>query len=453
MTRLSFVFVLILAALAAGPALAKTVEITTGLQSFVRTDQTVVRASVGDGDVAEVLAVNKFEVRMLGKKPGRTNLSVWVKDAGTARGERRLDYFIHVVPDLNGLRRIIQRDPALKNAKIYSDGGRVVIDGEVPSEAAATKLNKIADLYIGKDSYANLTRLAGKKMVSVEIKFAAVATQTLRALGFSFEKLGEKFIGAAYSPTTLTNGILVSDEGGLVLEYDRSIPVGEAFNLAFGSFADSFLTILSALNSTNLAQILASPTLQVRSGEEASFIAGGEIPIPVPQSGSQTGSITIEYREFGVQLKIAPTVLDNERIILDVEPLVSELEFSNALQLQGFTVPAIRKRGTKTSVELRDGQSFVLAGLIQNASSNIEEKVPYLGNIPVLGMFFKRVRTQRDLEELIIVATPRLVDAEDMPEPAALPGQEVADYEPTVADIIMDRNELDRRIAEHGLLP
>ncbi len=106
-----------------------------------------------------------------------------------------------------------------------------------------------------------------------------------------------------------------------------------------------------------------------------------------------------------------------------------------------------------TSVELRDGQSFVLAGLIQNASSNIEEKVPYLGNIPVLGMFFKRVRTQRDMEELIIVATPRLVSAEDMPAPANLPGQEVADYEPSIADIIMDRNELDRRLAEHGLLP
>lgn len=453
-TLLAFAFALLAVLGAAAPALAATdLTITTGLQSFVRTDAPVVRASVGDSEIAEVIAVNKYEVRLLAKKPGRTDLAIWLKDAGSEKGERRITYRVQVSADLSGLRRMLERDPVMKGVILLADGQRVVLDGEVPSEAASTRLTKLADLYIGKEGYANLTRLAGKKMVSVEIKFAAVSTQTLRALGFSFEKLGSKFIGAAYSPNTLTNGLLVSDNGVLGLEYDRSIPVSEAFNLAFGSFADSFLTILSALNSTNLAQILASPTLQVRSGEEASFIAGGEIPIPVPQGGGQTGSITIDYREFGVKLKIAPTVLDDERIILDVEPEVSDLEFSNALQLQGFTVPAISKRGTKTSVELRDGQSFVLAGLVQNSTSNIEEKVPYIGNIPILGMFFKRVRTQRDLEELIIVATPRLVDANDMPAPQQLPGEEVQDYEPSINDILLDRNELDRRLAEHGLLP
>src|ERR1700753_3402570 len=142
--------------------------------------------------------------------------------------------------------------------------------------------------------------------------------------------------------------------------------------------------VVSALNSANLAQILAKPTLLVRSGESASFLAGGQIPVPVPLGGSVSNAITIDYHKFGVQLKLKATVLDDKRIVINVNPEVSELDPTNAVQIQGYTVPAIKTRSTDTTIELGDGQSFVLAGLMYSSDASQGSKVPGIGDLPVI---------------------------------------------------------------------
>jgi pilus assembly protein CpaC len=168
---------------------------------------------------------------------------------------------------------------------------------------------------------------------------------------------------------------------------------------------------LQALKQNGLVKILAEPTLVCRGGEKASFLAGGEIPIPVPQA---LGSVAIEYKPYGVGLSFTPTVLADGRISLDVRPEVSELDYQNALQIQGFTIPAITSRRAETVVELGDGQSFAIAGLLQNAVREDVNKYPALGDIPVLGMLFSSKQFQKAESELVIIVTPHLAKPTDM---------------------------------------
>lgn len=430
---------------------SQTVKLLVGRQTFVETDRKIKRAALGDAAVGQVLAVNSREVRLLGLAPGRTNLSIWVVDRTQTTGERRMSWPVHVLPDLRGLSKIFAREKSLSRVKVEADGGRVVLFGRTPSDASKEQALTIAKHYAG-DSVIDLIRVDGKRMVSVEIKFAAVSSGTLKALGVDFKSLGRDFIGATTAPNSITNLSFSGGPTGASLGLNAGIPIAEAFNILLGSPGSNFLSVISALNGTDFASILAEPTLQVRSGEKANFLAGGEIPIPVPQGGN-SGGVSIEYKPFGVKLDIEPTVTDEGMIMLKVAPEVSELDFANALTLQGFNVPAFRVRSTSTMVELADGQSFILAGLQMENQSNVEEKIPGLGEIPILGAFFKRSRQQKEKQELVIVATPRLVSAQSMPMPGELPGAKMRGYDQSVADMLLNTHGLDDELADHGMMP
>ena len=262
---------------------------------------------------------------------------------------------------------------------------------------------------------------SGEQVVAVDVQFAAVSTTTLQALGFNFSRLTGDIQGAIVSPNSLNSASF--GPGGLALS--SSAPIQEAFNLFLSLPNRGIGAVLSALSNNGLSQMLAQPTLLARSGEQASFLAGGEVPIPVPgNSGSAggSGSITIEYKEFGVRLFVTPFVLEDERIILRVAPEVSELDYGIGVQLQGYVVPGIRRRSAETTVELGAGQSFVIAGLSYSNSNMSEDKIPLLGDIPILGALFRRERNTNEQQELIIVVTPRLVGALDPHEVPPLPG-------------------------------
>jgi pilus assembly protein CpaC len=209
---------------------------------------------------------------------------------------------------------------------------------------------------------------------------------------------------------------------------------------------------ISVLGQVNLARVLAEPTLMVRSGDDAHFLAGGEIPIPVAQSGQANGAISIQYRKFGVQLQVHATVMSDDRIVLNVNPEVSELDFQNALTLNGFNVPAIASRSTDTTIELGDGQSFVLAGLMYSTGNSIEQKVPGLGDLPIVGDFFKHSQNSSEQQELIIVATPHLVSPMAPGALPKLPGEGTA-YSPSMTDMMLNTQQLDRFVAQYGLAP
>lgn len=300
----------------------------------------------------------------------------------------------------------------------------------------------------------------GERVVAVDVQFAAVSASTLKALGFNFTRLSGDLQGALVSPGSLgnfqfggttqaagPNGSAITVPNTLSLE--AGAPIQSAFNLFLAARNRGIGAVLSALSSNGLSQLLAQPTLLVRSGEKASFLAGGEFPVPVPQvNGGGSNTLSIDYKEFGVRLSVTPWVLNPDHIVLKIAPEVSELDYNNGVQLQGYLVPGIRRRSAETTVELGSGQSFVIAGLNYTNSSVTKDKVPLLGDVPVLGAFFKRQQNQKERQELIIVATPRLVEASaerpPLTDPAAL--------DPSLGQMIVGNDGIEKASAEFGVV-
>jgi pilus assembly protein CpaC len=297
----------------------------------------------------------------------------------------------------------------------------------------------------------------GEKVVAVDVQFAAVSSSTLKALGFSFAKLTGDLQGAIVSPSTLSGYTFNapapptgSSNYGRNFSTTNSAPIQSAFNLFLAAPNRGIGAVLSALSTNGLSQLLAQPTLLVRSGEKASFLAGGEFPVPVPQSSGGGGNtIAIQYKEFGVRLTVTPYVLSENNIVLKLAPEVSELDYNNGVQLQGYVVPGIRRRSTETTVELGSGQSFVIAGLNYTNSSVSKDKVPFLGDLPVLGAFFKRQQNQKEQQELIIVATPRLVEPEAVQPILA---KTMPSLDPSFAQMIVGNDGVEKAVNAFGVV-
>lgn len=431
----------------------RKLEIPLGGQRILKLNQTVDRIAIADPAAIDVKVISSRELRVLGQREGTTDLTIWFAGSGGSQ-----TYYVVIGADLAGLQSELARDPALSDVRAVETGKGVVLQGQAYSLEAQQRAKTIAESYLGK-KVGDMTTVADQRMVAVEVRFAAVSTSTLKALGINFQSLDNNFQFAALGPSSNTGfgydpgNYQTTNPGGdfTGLEPNTDLPIGQAFNLLMAWPGSNILGVISALSSANLAQLLAEPTLLVRSGEDADFLAGGEIPIPVPQSGTGNGTVTIEYKKFGVQLGVAATVLGNDRIVLKVSPEVSELDFANALVVEGFRIPALRTRSTRTTIELGDGQSFVLAGLMYSSSGNIEDRVPGIGELPVIGTFFKRTRNARERQELIIVATPRLVSPMEPGEVPKLPGEGQA-YDPNLGQNLLNAETLDKHIVKHGLM-
>lgn len=459
LAALLLAFVALLFALPSGAmAATRALEIATGGQHVLKLAEPVDRIALSNPSVVDVKVVSSREIRLLGQQGGTTDLSIWLTSGTT------LSYRIVVGADLTGLRDELTRNPSLAGVKAVETGRGVTLKGEVYSLEDRQKAVEIARSYVG-DDVRDGVQVADRRMVAVEVRFAAVSTSTLKALGLNFQSLDNNFQFAAIGPGSrgnfgytpgnynLTNPGNPPINGDLYtgLDPNTDLPIGQAFNLLMAWPGSNILAVISALSNANLAQLLAEPTLLVRSGEDAEFLAGGEVPIPVPQSGAGNGSVTIEYKRFGVQLGVEATVLDNERIILKVNPEVSELDYTNAVVVQGFRVPALRSRSTRTTIELGNGQSFVLAGLMYSASGNIEDRIPGVGDLPIIGSFFKRTQNSRERQELIIVATPRLVSPMEAGDVPKLPG-EGQRYDASLGKNLLNVETLEDHIVRHGLM-
>ncbi len=432
----------LLAILAARPALAGDVAVPVGGQQVVRIDGEIARIAVGDPAIADVKLVSARELRVLGTKPGTTDLLVW------RHGQTQpADYHLAVGADVTGLKAAFAADPDLANITVNDTGKSVVLSGRVPSAAAHDRALTLAHAELGKD-IADITSIGQTQMVAVEVRFAAVSSTALQALGINLQRLGNSgFQFSSNTPNTVNSFSFLQGN----LSVTGSLPLSQAFNLLMAWPGSDFMGVVSALNSANLAQVLAKPTLLVRSGENADFMAGGQIPIPVPQVGAISNAVTIEYKKFGVQLHLKATVLDDKRIVINVNPEVSELDRTNSVQIQGYTIPAIKTRSTNTTIELGDGQSFVLAGLMYSTDSSMEDKLPGIGDLPVIGAFFKQTQHSRERQELIIIATPHLVSPMRPGEMPPLPGENLA-YSPTLVDTVLGTKPLDKFTVEYGLM-
>lgn len=417
----------VIAAAAAALPADRVLQVEAGTQKLLRQASTIRRVAVGDPSIADVNVINGREVLVSGKKLGITSLMVWT-------GAQPIEYRVRVGAVKDPLQPGA-KDPELAKASVEKGYS---LQGRLPNLSAHRRAQLAAAN--GKDPVADTSEVYLDSQVMTQIKIAEVNRTVAQRYGFNFFKNVSNTTAGIAPPGTLS-GVQGNANGGFDLQSGSGfIPLQNAFSLVFGNAADGLLGVLSVLEGKGMARILAEPTLTAMSGQTASFLAGGEFPIPVAQGngGGGNASITIVYKEFGIRVTLTPTVLSRDRIALKVAPEVSDLDFTAAVQLNGISIPALSVRRTDTTVELGDGESFVISGLVSSSLVQNVDKVPWLGDIPIIGAFFKSASTDRNNRELIMVVTPHLVrPLSRQAKLPPLPGQEYDQTVPSYGTLVL----------------
>lgn len=442
------------AAVDSGSALrAGTLEVPLNKSQVVSADRPIAKAMIGSDEIADILPITDRSIYVLGKKMGTTSLTLY-DSAGRVLSV--LD--IAVGPDVEGL--AAQLHDLIPNEKIDAriSNDSIVLTGLVNDSAAVDRAMQIAKTYAG-DKVVNLMSVGSSQQVMLEVRFAEVNRKAERDIGmngFGISKGGSFSAisgpGSSFVPGTpgtisqsldSAGNVIGSTISGGTTAFLASSGITGMFGIIRKSFSIGNVNIdamLNALESRGLSKTLAQPTLIALSGERASFLAGGEFPVPVAQSGNSGGgngnvaAITVEFKPFGVSLGFTPTVLGDKTINLVVMPEVSEIDPSASLTLNGITIPGLRTRRASTTLELRDGESFAIAGLLQNDIKTNIQQMPILGSIPILGALFRSTQFQKGETELLIVVTPHLV-APIQPSQVKLPTDRVKD--PSEADTFL----------------
>ena len=362
------------------------------------------RASIANPQIADTLVLSPRQLYLMGKTAGTTNLTLW-----DPKGNVYALYDLAVSPDLTRVKEHLhQLFPDEKNIRVTAAHDRLMLTGTVNSAVHLSEAVDVAETYT-QQKVINLLRVGGLHQVMLEVRVAEMERTLLRRLGVNLAAAsgsGQSF--GVSSLRSLASVLPPADPSAALLAGPIGLGVSHAVNalFRFQSGSTSWTGFIDALKEENLVKVLAEPTLVALSGQEAHFLAGGEFPIPVPQS---FGVTTIQFKKFGIQLNFTPVVLSPTRISITVSPEVSDLDFANGLALQGFVVPAITTRRASTVVELEDGQSFAIAGLLRNSVRETVSKFPVLGDIPILGALFRSSSFQKNETELVIIVTPRLV--------------------------------------------
>ena len=397
---------------------AGSLEVSLDKSEVVTADRAIARAMVGNPSVADVLPISDRSIYVLGKSVGTTSLTLYDR---ASRVIAVMD--ISVGPDVEGIRREIGSLLPDEQIDARISGGKIILSGSVSDAGAAGRAVKIAEIFAGQ-GVVNLLTVGGSQQVMLEVRFAEVS----RTVG---EELGARGF-ATGSDVEFAIGDGASASGGS-LSVDG---VSGAYGILHALFSLGDLDIdayLDTLERKGLSKTLAEPTLIALSGEPASFLAGGEFPIPVSQ-GNGGDAITVEFKPFGVGLGFTPTVLSDGVINLVVEPEVSSIDSSASVTVGGITVPGVQTRRASTTLELRDGQSFAIAGLLRQDFQTSVRQIPLLGSIPIIGSLFRSTSFQKGETELLIVVTPRLVKP-IRPDQVRLPTDRVED--PDVLDTLL----------------
>lgn len=383
-----------------GPVhMAPSLRLTAGKSMLLQLSENAERLSVGNPDVADVVLINPREIYLLGKKSGHTNLLVW-----TAQGQTTLRD-ISVGADTDSLHaKLREYVPSAENLRVDSVADSLVLSGRVSDGMKMQRLMALTEAFNGNKKVINLLSVHGAQQVMLEVKVAEVSKTLLDELGVDINLT--RTIGN--TSVNLLSQLLSA--GSTALTAAR---------------ANGLTTVtLTAEMKKGLVKVLAEPTITAISGQEGSFLAGGKIYIPVPQSNANGGTtITLEEKEFGVGLRFLPTVLEDGLINLRVTPEVSELSqvgtTVKGLGSQSSLLPTITTRRASTTVQLRDGESFAIGGLVKSNVTQTIKAFPFLGELPVLGALFRSTAFQTDKSELLFVVTPRL--ARVLPPDYALP--------------------------------
>jgi pilus assembly protein CpaC len=389
-------------------------RLDAGRTAILQAEAAVTEISVGRPEIAGINLLSPTRILVTGLAAGTTQLVLFA-------GEQSQVIEVTVDADITGLRtQLRELFPDLQIVVLESND-RLVVRGDVPNLETAEQVVQVVAPY---GEVLNFLEVSGGQQIMLQVVFAEVARSASSQLGFNFGATNEDGFFASNIGGNAPFGIEEADAGGgLIL--GAPDPGASVTLFGAGTIGDTaFAAFLAALRDNNLMRVLARPNLLAVSGEPASFLAGGEFPIPVAQAGGTGAStVTIEFREFGVRLQFVAIALGDGRIRLQASPEVSDVDFSNAVQFGGFTVPGLTQRRVDTTVELADGQSLAIAGLLDSRITSNKSVVPILGDLPILGTLFRSVRYQRRETELVVFVTPRLVSALNPSEIPELPGQ------------------------------
>ena len=413
-------FGLILALMAISPAAQaqqqkeefQKISLTAGRSTVLTTDFDIIRFALTDPAIADANIVERRELVIDGKAAGTVSLILW------GANERR-QYDVVVDPGVSTLEQRLQDLYPNEQISVSANGDAIILSGRVTSNEVALRVAEIARASASKAQVINLLQLpggSGSQQVLLQVRFAEVSRRALRELGASFftsptgieNVVGRVTTGQFSAPgfTALEWTKESSDFGSDVVTASGEFTFGDFLNLFLFSQKYDIGAMVRALRTRGLFQSLAEPNLIAYNGQEASFLAGGEIP--VPSVSGAAGNVSVDYKEYGIRLNFRPTVA-GDTIRLRVRPEVSTLDFPNGILISGFRIPALATRRAETEVELRDGQSFAIAGLLSNLSQDDVAEIPGLARLPIIGRLFRTDAERAEQTELMVLITPQLI--------------------------------------------
>ena len=374
------------------------IDLMVGRSTVLNVGSTIQRVSLTVEKIADAMVTGPSQLLIHGKEPGTISLFVWDREGSIKTFE------VKVRRDLSALIAHLKQLFPGEDITTLGSGKDVVLSGTVSSKYVIEKAADVAAGYVEKkENVVNMLKQqegVASNQVMLRVRFAEVSRSAMQELGATFFANGYK---SEWAGRTAPPGVPSPDfeDGKLVFS--------DFLNIFVFNFKEGLGGAIKALSNKGLFQSLAEPNLIATNGKEASFLAGGEYPYPVVQSGGNSNAVTIMFKEFGVRLNFTPTVLGGDLINLKVRPEVSSLDFANAVTVEGFRVPALSTRRTETEVELRDGQTFAIAGLMNNTLTSTMGKIPGIGDIPILGLLFKSKAHQKNQTELVVMITPTII--------------------------------------------
>jgi pilus assembly protein CpaC len=388
---------------------AAPLRVMVGKSLLINTTERLKRVSVTDPGVADAIVITPTQILVHGRAAGEVSLLIWDEL------ERSRSFDLRVDVDVSAASEEEKRIFPDEQITVTPSRSAIVLSGHVTTEDIAARAGKIAEAY--SKNVVNVLTFGpvGAQEVLLEVKFAEVDRSAALQLGINYflpnsgHTTGTLTTGqyggstiSTTSTTTQTNGSATTTS---TAPTPPTINLTNPLNLFLFRSDINFGIVVQALQQKNLLQILAEPNLIAVNGKEASFLAGGEFPFPIVQPGQGFTAVSISFKEFGVRLRFTPVIMPNGNIHLRVVPEVSQLDFTNGLTISGFNIPALSTRRADTEFELQDGQSFVIAGLIDNRLTTINDKIPGLGDIPILGNLFKSKNAQKSKTELMVLCT------------------------------------------------
>lgn len=376
-------------------------DVGVGQSYIYKERRPISRVLVSDGDVAEVKLLESGQFQIRGLNVGSTDLWVWFQ----GRVSAPVHYQVTIHQDISDLIRRVDEIVDGNPPKVYPLKDRLVIEGPVPDLNTAERLANVAKVY--DPDFINLMTVEGDHQIQLEVVFAEVNRSALRELGFN-ALWGDNSLGFGMEGPMSSASSNASNPANTLINAGSTLsPSAEAFKILGVVGGNVNLSaIMSVLSQHSISKILAQPTLVALSGQQAEFLAGGEVPIPVSQFGNK---VSIEFKEYGVKLVFVPTVLGDEVVDMQVYVEVSDVDNTNSIRLTGIEIPSFISRKTQSHLRLKSGNTFAMAGMLNDSVRATYAKVPLLGDIPIIGALFRYVEHRRDETELMIFVTPRLV--------------------------------------------